>query len=196
MSHQIHTTNALVLGSRNVGEANRLITLLCEDLGLVRAVAQGVRLSKSKLKSSLYIFAEVEASLVRGRDIWRLVGAQERYRPNVVLGSPARGALLARICTFIGRFVQGEEQDLQLYAEVRSIVALLERSEVNEDQYPYIESMAVARLLNLLGYFKENERFFPLLEEPWGSERAVKVARDHHRELVAVINKTLSETQL
>ena len=38
--HHIHHTNALILGSKAKGEANKVFTLLTRELGVIHAVAQ------------------------------------------------------------------------------------------------------------------------------------------------------------
>ena len=65
--HHIYTTKAIIIRSIPIGEANKYYFLLTEDLGFIRATAQGVRLDKSKLKGHLQDFCFVEISLVKGK---------------------------------------------------------------------------------------------------------------------------------
>ncbi len=73
--HHIHHTNALILGSRNRGEANRVFTILTREMGLIHAVAQGVRLNKSKLRYALTDYSYAKIDLVRGKEVWRITSA-------------------------------------------------------------------------------------------------------------------------
>lgn len=77
MSHQIYTTQALILASRDFGESNRWYYLLTPDYGLIIARAQGVRELKSKLRGHLKLFELAQISLVRGREYWRLIGTEK-----------------------------------------------------------------------------------------------------------------------
>jgi len=70
--YRTYTTEAVVLGSRDAGEANKYYFLLTRELGLIHAFAQGVRELKSKLRYSLAELSYVKVSLVRGKEKWRL----------------------------------------------------------------------------------------------------------------------------
>ena len=49
-------TKALVIKENNVGEVDRLVTLLTEKAGVIRAFARGARSSKSKTLSATRLF--------------------------------------------------------------------------------------------------------------------------------------------
>lgn len=193
MSHALYTTDAIVLGSRGVGEANRSIFLYTESFGFVRAMAQGVRLSKSKLKGAVYTCARVRATLVRGREVWRLVGAQESQRPELLLSSPERTALFARLASLVLRFVQGEEADLELYAELDALVRILDAQAV--PKLPLVEAVFAGRILSILGYLPEisgvtEELFEPALLAPSAENPSFE------KKLVEAINTTLARVQM
>ena len=58
---------ALVLRTQNLGEADRIITLLTRRHGKVRAVAKGIRRAKSRFGARLEPASHVEVQLYRGR---------------------------------------------------------------------------------------------------------------------------------
>lgn len=60
-------TEGFILNSKNVGDADRLITLLTIDKGVVNLFAHNVRYAKSSLGGSLQPFARVEAGFTEGR---------------------------------------------------------------------------------------------------------------------------------
>jgi DNA repair protein RecO (recombination protein O) len=64
-----HTTRAIVLAHFDLGEADRIITLLTPEEGKVRAVAKGVRRPRSRIGGSVEPFAELELVLARGRTL-------------------------------------------------------------------------------------------------------------------------------
>ena len=74
MRHK-YVTRAIVLGRHAAREYGVTLTLLTEDLGLVRAKAEGLRKSGAKLASALQTLCECDVTLVRGKDGWRLAGA-------------------------------------------------------------------------------------------------------------------------
>lgn len=61
-----YSTEALILGIRNWGEADKIITLLSPQRGLIRAVAFGCRRTKSTLAGALQMFNQVEVQLKQG----------------------------------------------------------------------------------------------------------------------------------
>ena len=75
--HEKYTTRGFVLFASAYREADKIISIYTEDFGLVSAVAAGVRRSASKLRYHTQNFSVRSFSLVHGRDLWRLVGAEE-----------------------------------------------------------------------------------------------------------------------
>jgi DNA repair protein RecO (recombination protein O) len=61
--------NAVVLRQHKLGEADRIVTLLTRRTGLVRAVAKGVRRTKSKFGARLEPFAHIDVQLYPGRNL-------------------------------------------------------------------------------------------------------------------------------
>ena len=58
-----------MLRQHKLGEADRIVTLLTREHGLVRAVAKGVRRTRSKFGSRLEPFAHIEVQLHPGRNL-------------------------------------------------------------------------------------------------------------------------------
>jgi len=71
-------TAALVLRADETKENDRLITALTEQLGVVRAFANGARRPKSPLHGACQPFAYGELELTRRRDTYVVTGAQAR----------------------------------------------------------------------------------------------------------------------
>ena len=69
-------TPGLVLREVKVGEADRILPLLCPQLGLVSATAKGSLRLKSKLFSGCGLFCYSEFTLYEGRTMYRVDDAQ------------------------------------------------------------------------------------------------------------------------
>ena len=65
----LYSDEAIVLRTRKLAEADRIITLLTRQHGVVRAVARGVRLTSSKFGSRLEPFTHVDLQLAVGRNL-------------------------------------------------------------------------------------------------------------------------------
>ena len=73
------TTEAVVLRSFRLGEADRVLHLYTADHGRLSAVAKGVRKTKSRFGARLEPFSHVELVLHRGRsDMQTVTGASDR----------------------------------------------------------------------------------------------------------------------
>jgi len=62
-----YTTEAIVLSRFDLGEADRVLTLITPSGGKLKAIAKGVRRTTSRLGGSLEPFAELTVALARGR---------------------------------------------------------------------------------------------------------------------------------
>ncbi|MBA3757620.1 DNA repair protein RecO [Candidatus Saccharibacteria bacterium] len=79
-------SKGIVLSRTNYGEADRIITFLTPDQGKVRAIAKGVRKSKSKLAGAIELFSVSELTFIVGRsDIKTLISSRlQKHYGNIV----------------------------------------------------------------------------------------------------------------
>jgi DNA repair protein RecO (recombination protein O) len=64
---RLYKTEAIVLRSMDLGEADRVLTLLTPRLGKLRVVAKGIRRTRSRLGGALEPFTDVQLVLAVGR---------------------------------------------------------------------------------------------------------------------------------
>jgi DNA repair protein RecO (recombination protein O) len=83
---RLYRDRAVVLRQHKLGEADRIVTLLTREHGLVRAVAKGVRRTRSKFGSRLEPFAHIDVQLHPGRnlDIVTQVQAVDAFATDIV----------------------------------------------------------------------------------------------------------------
>jgi len=62
-----YVTDAIVLSRFDLGEADRVLTLITPEHGKLKAIAKGIRRPASRLGGSLEPFAELRVALARGR---------------------------------------------------------------------------------------------------------------------------------
>ncbi len=65
----LYRDEGVVLRTQKLGEADRIITLLTRRTGRVRAVAKGVRRTRSKFGARLEPFSQVDLLLFQGREL-------------------------------------------------------------------------------------------------------------------------------
>ncbi len=64
---RVYQVTGIVLSRFELGEADRVLTVLTPDAGKIRVIAKGVRRQTSRLGGSLEPFAELRLQLARGR---------------------------------------------------------------------------------------------------------------------------------
>jgi len=67
---------AVILRAYDLGEADRILVLLTPGSGIIRAVAKGIRRTKSKFGGRLEPFNRVKVVLHRGRNLHTVTGAE------------------------------------------------------------------------------------------------------------------------
>jgi len=93
---------ALVLGVKNWGEADKIVTLLSKEHGKIMATAFGCRRPKSPLAGSLQMFNEVNVQLTKGErlDTIRQCTIKRAYRAlSSDFAAMAYGAFVAELAT-------------------------------------------------------------------------------------------------
>ena len=65
----VYSDVGIVLRTHKLGEADRIVTLITQDSGKVRAVAKGVRRTSSRFGSRLEPMSHVQVQLYRGREL-------------------------------------------------------------------------------------------------------------------------------
>ena len=193
--HHIYHTEAFVLGSRQHGEDSKVITLYTEELGLVRARAQGIRKISSKLRFTLQNFSYAQVDLVRGKEVWRITTATPLFSNSDILNSPQREQVIARIASLVSRLVAGEEPNTEIFFILIKLCDIL-RSEIADDPAfcSKIELFYVAKILMSLGYLSRSShdlvsKEIDMIPEDFNNAQ-------YRQKLIAEINEALALSQL
>lgn len=72
------TTKGLIIKEQKVGEADRLVTVLTEDLGLIRAFAPGALKIKSRNISATSLLSFSELNIYQSRDTYKINSATSK----------------------------------------------------------------------------------------------------------------------
>ncbi|MGE5677985.1 MAG: DNA repair protein RecO, partial [Pseudomonadota bacterium] len=74
----ISKTEGIVLRHTNLGEADRILTILTRNNGKVKAIAKGCRKPKSSLLSSSEVFVFSELVMYKGSNFYHISQAMPR----------------------------------------------------------------------------------------------------------------------
>lgn len=195
MSHRIHNTEAFVLSGTSRAEGSSYVRFYTRELGLISAWVQGSRALQSKLRYHVQPFSYTRLSLVRGRDMWRVVGAEEIAILSQPLKSLERFQFLSKIFTLISRLVTGEEADSDLFDEVRDALIKTEHS-IPESDLKTLEVLTVLRVLFRLGYLEATSDAKTLLSVDLADISQYEEARLLRGKAVSLINIALRASQL
>lgn len=106
MAIEKYTTPAIVIESFDQGEHDRVYKLFTREFGMVMAHAKSVRKLESKLRAHILPRSLSLVTLVQGREVWRLVGAEEKEK---------MGDMIYDVSQIIRRFIRGEGTHKALY---------------------------------------------------------------------------------
>ncbi|MFN4181534.1 MAG: DNA repair protein RecO [Candidatus Paceibacteria bacterium] len=192
--HHIYHTEAIILGSRNVGETARGFYLFTPDLGLVYARAQGIRKMSSRLRYVLSDYAYIKVDLVRGKDIWRITSASKTNTLDGLKGNRPAMEVLVNLARLLYRLLRGEEANENLFREVLHGLLVLEHKK-DKREIESIEIMLVLRVLANLGYIGESGVPDTLIHSPLADDLLEEIAV-YKVDAIREINRALRETHL
>lgn len=196
MSHHIYKTEAIVLGGFNIGESNRFIYMFTKDLGLVGVSAQGIRELKSKLKYSLQDFSYTSIDLVKGKDVWRVINADQIYSFGDVVKDRAKKKVFLNVIILIKRLLAGQLSNEEMWQDVYSGFCFLKNTNLTKKELQFFEAILVLKILNHLGYWGEDKELDFFVENKiWDIETLNKMDK-FYKNTLKKINKSLMHSHL
>jgi recombinational DNA repair protein (RecF pathway) len=126
MAIEKYPTKCIVIETFEHGEHDRVYKLFTREFGMIFARATSVRKLESKLRAHLLPRTRSLVTLVQGREVWRLVGAEHEDRislksPDIVIllnrlvrGEGAHKALYDRLVQFLESTGKYDEQKARL----------------------------------------------------------------------------------
>lgn len=193
--HHIYHTRGFILSSKNVGEANKFFSIYTREMGLVRAVAQGVRFHKSKLRFTMQDLSYAHIDLVRGKDIWRVTTA--RHITSFPLARACESSLIltTRVSRLLERLCVGEAQNEEIFDDFIQALYILDSEDVSISSREALELHLVLRILNSLGYVGDSTILKKYLSSPFDNSKIENLLLER-QSIISHINKALNESQL
>ena len=200
MAHYFYQTEGFIVGSRPVGEGSRVLDVVTAPLGRVSVLAQGSRELRSKLRYQLNDLAFVRLTLFRGREFWRLTGAESvsELEAARLMTDIYQRLIVARLALLLRRFLPTDETsaDPRPYFEIRSAISFLAQHNLSAGEREQYEIAVVWRLLSRLGYGRRTETLEALLAPESWTHDLLAVAATCQAEAVASINEALYHSHL
>ena len=141
-----YQTAAVVLGSKNWGEADKMVTLFTLEKGIVEAAAFGCRRPRSPLAAGMQMFSSIEVQLSEGKrvDTVRQCTLKKHYKKlSEDLTVMAYGSFVAE---FLREFLPPGQAEPQMFAR---LLYILDSFELRNPRVTAL--MAVVQLLEFTG---------------------------------------------
>jgi DNA repair protein RecO (recombination protein O) len=136
-----------VLRARQLGEADRILTLFTLDRGKLDAVAKGIRRSRSHLGGRLEFLNECDFLMHRGRSLDVIVSAEIVRAPWSRLVEPERYAVAAVVAELVDAFCEPDLALPDVYALLTGAVGAVADAATPHAMLPRFS----LRLLEMLG---------------------------------------------
>jgi len=186
-------TKGIIIKRINLGEADRILTILTEDRGKIRVVAKGVRKPKAKLSGFLELFRYNEYLLAEGRNLDLVAGA---YTIDNLVGvgqSLHSVGVAYYIAEIVDKLIEETQESSQAFGIVyQSLKAISQSGDLDA-----IKSWFELNLLTSLGFKPELGRCVECRAEvsgAWFSFELGGVLDDqHHGSDMAALPVTATE---
>jgi DNA repair protein RecO (recombination protein O) len=145
----LYKEQGIVLGSIKLDEADKIVTILTQGSGKVRAVAKGIRRTQSRFGARLEPFTHVNLMLYRGRNLDTVTQADilhpfRRLREDFALFSAGEAMLEAA-----DKVAEEHERNVRLFLLLKQGLQALETGPADP---PAVAESFLLRLLVLSGF--------------------------------------------
>src|SRR3972149_8982706 len=141
-----YKTNGIIVRSYDFGEADKIITIFSENHGKIKAVAKGVRKTKSRFGGRLEPFNYVHLMLVKGRSLDIITGS------DVICPFQGIKSNLDRVTCGFGMLEFLDKVTVERQEEVETFHLLLKALETLEKRTDNLSLLLAAFDLKLIAY--------------------------------------------
>lgn len=145
-------TDGLIIREQQTGEADRLVTVLTRDYGIIRAFVRGAKHIKNRSQSATQLFAYGRYSIYRGKDAYSIDEAQP-INIFFELRNDIEVLSLAQYFCELANELAPVEDDADEY--LRLILNLLYMLSNNKKSQFQLKAIAELRIMCLSGYMPD-----------------------------------------
>ncbi|MFA7191963.1 MAG: DNA repair protein RecO [Candidatus Paceibacterota bacterium] len=193
--HHIYHTHGFIISSRASGEANKMLSIYTRELGLVRAMAGGIRLAKSKLRYTLQDMSYAKIDLVKGRDIWRVTSATTISSFPLARSKKESIVFMSRVSALIDRLCRGEEGNDEVFDLIIQSFLLLDDENFNHESLSALELHTVLSIVHSLGYVGDSDDMHDYIGGIFDKDKIHKLLSEK-KSIISHINRALRESGL
>lgn len=155
-SSRVYTTEGIILKRRNVGEADRTLTVFTKQYGKIRVIAKGVRKVSSRRAGHLEVFTHVLLTL-HSRPHWDIVTeAQSISRDEVFSRDLGRMGYAYCLCELVDQLLADHQEQEDVYHLLADGLDELTQKELPQDWQEILTDF-VHNLLWILGFLPREQ---------------------------------------
>ena len=147
---RIYSAHAVVLKRRNVGEADRIVTIFSKEYGRMKVIAKGIRRIHSRRAAHVEVFSHVSLVLYRGKTWDSVTQASPIDAFSFLRGNLTRVSAGYYLCELVDALTPEHQEHRDVYTLLLDALMAINDSKVN-DLISVSEQFALA-LLRALGY--------------------------------------------
>jgi DNA repair protein RecO (recombination protein O) len=163
----VFNTDSIVLKQFDLGEADKIITFYSQDKGKVRAVARGVRKTKSSISGLVLPFSYNNVTIYQGRSLARINEIHGKYSFSKLREDLARMAYASYMAELVEKIGMENDPNEKLFSLL--LTSFYHLSKVVDKKLNNVELSFKARLLGILGIRPELDKC-TICEQPLNSQ--------------------------
>ena len=166
MREKTYKTETIILARRNIGEADRLLTVFSKHYGKLRVIAKGVRRPTSRKRGSLELFTCVRLFLVKGKTFDIVTETEIKENFNSWRGNLLRVGIAYHFAEVVSKLTRENQEHRRVYMLLQDALFRLHR--INYWQlHNFISEFKRQVLIELgfLGRSKEEKELDDYIEE-------------------------------
>ncbi|MEK7543831.1 MAG: DNA repair protein RecO [Patescibacteria group bacterium] len=152
---RVYTTHAIILKRRNVGEADRIVTIFTKEYGRMRVIAKGIRRVHSRRAPHLEVFSHVSLVLYKGKMWDSVTEATPIHTFSSLRESLTRVSAGYYVCELVDALLPERQEHRDVYALL--LGALHTLNGIMEIDTVVTNEQYALELLRVLGYLAHDQ---------------------------------------
>lgn len=153
MHQRSYTSEGIILGRINFGEADRIISIFSKDKGRISLIAKGVRRPKSRKRGHIEIFSRVSFQAVSGKGFDIMTEAEIVDDYKAVRQNLKKVSLAYYFMEVIGKITHEGEGNLGVYELMVNSLEKLKTTKLHKKlRFEFLQN-----LISILGYWPEGK---------------------------------------
>lgn len=155
MEQRTYATEGIIIGRRNYGEADRILTIFTKHFGKIRVTAKGIRRTTSRKRGSVELFSYVKVFIARGKVMDVLAEVEMKDTFSEWRKDLTRVGIAYHLAEVVDRLTAEHQENHQVFdllVDAYENLNMLDYWAL----YPYTQSFKV-RMLEELGFLERGK---------------------------------------